>query len=122
MPVTDVVFFATDEKDSPALAWIEGLPAKVQDKLIVKVERLKECGHELRRPEADYLRDGIYELRVRFQSVHYRLLYFFNGKRAVISHGCTKESEVPAGEISRATKNKQIFENDPNRHIYKEPE
>lgn len=122
MPETDVVFFGTGQGDSSALAWIEGLPSKVQDKLIVKVERLKECGHELRRPEADYLRDGIYELRVRFQSVHYRLLYFFNGKQAVISHGCTKESEVPAAEISQAIKNKQIFENDPAGHTYKEPE
>ncbi len=122
MPETDVIFFCSDEGGSPALAWIEGLPSKVQDKLIVKVERLKECGHELRRPEADYLRDGIYELRVRFQSVHYRLLYFFNGKQAVISHGCTKESDVPAGEIADAVRHKQLFENNPVRHTYKESE
>jgi len=122
MPETEVVFFAVNEGNSPALTWIEDLPSKVQDKIIVKVERLKECGHELRRPEADYLRDGIYELRVRFQSVHYRLLYFFNGKQAVISHGCTKESEIPAGEIAEAIRNKHTFENDPARHIYQEPE
>ena len=27
-------------------------------------ERLAQLGHELRRPEADYLRDQIYELRI----------------------------------------------------------
>ena len=49
-------------------------------------------GHELRRPEADFLRDGIYELRVSRRGVHRRILYFFHGKfAAVVSHGLVKE-------------------------------
>src|SRR5437016_14453652 len=45
-------------------------------------------GHELRRPEADLLRDGIYELRASVQGVHHRVLYFFHGAAvAVVSHG-----------------------------------
>ena len=47
----------------PLLKWLDAQPAKVQDKCIVRVERLAEMGHGLRRPEADYLRNGIYELR-----------------------------------------------------------
>jgi hypothetical protein len=39
---------------------------------------------ELRRPEADYLQDGIYELRVGFQHVNYRMLYFFYKNIAVV--------------------------------------
>ena len=40
------------------------MPLKVQDKCYLLLERLREMGHELRWPEADFLRDGIYELRV----------------------------------------------------------
>jgi hypothetical protein len=31
---------------------------------------------------ADYLRDGIYELRPTFGGIHYRILYFFHGHEA----------------------------------------
>lgn len=79
--------------------------------------RLEELGHELRRPEADYLRDDIYELRVRFQSVNYRMLYFFHRRTvAVVSHGCTKEREVPKREIDAAVERKTRFETDPKKH------
>ncbi|MGO9257708.1 MAG: type II toxin-antitoxin system RelE/ParE family toxin [Bryobacteraceae bacterium] len=37
-------------------------------------------GRELRRPEADFLRDGIYELRVSLRGVHFRILYFSTGR------------------------------------------
>ena len=46
-------------------------------------------------------------LRVRasYSGVHYRILYFFYGKDAVaLSHGITKEREVPAPDIDLAIK------------------
>lgn len=68
-------------------------------------------GHELRRPEADFLRDGIYELRASYQGVHYRMLYFFRGKAVVVvSHGLTKEREVPSREIGPAVERKKRVE------------
>ncbi len=67
------------------------------------ISRLALLGHELRRPEADLLRDGIYELRARLGSVNYRLLYFFHGQTvSVIAHGLTKEAAVPAADVKRA--------------------
>jgi hypothetical protein len=78
MPETDTVFFADDDGTAPLLDWLDDQDRKAQDKCLVKIERLQELGYELRRPEADYLRDGIYELRVRHRSVNYRILYFFH--------------------------------------------
>ncbi len=52
MPETEVLIFAGDDGSAPLLAWLDGVPAKVQDKFIVRIERLEEAGHELRRPEA----------------------------------------------------------------------
>jgi phage-related protein len=85
------------------------------------LERLGEIGHELRRPEADYLRDGVYELRASLQGIHYRILYFFHGAvAAVVSHGFVKERVVPAREIDRAIERKRRFETDPERHSHTE--
>lgn len=78
---------------------------------MVRLERSEELGHELRRPVADYLRDDIYELRVGFQGIHYRMLYFFHGRTAaVVSHGLIKEREVPPKEIDKAIERKKRFE------------
>jgi hypothetical protein len=77
-------------------------------------------GHDLRRPVADFLRDGIYELRPSYQGVNYRILYFFMGRDVVVlSHGITKEGVVPATEIDRAIERRKRFEADPKAHTYK---
>lgn len=103
------------------MEWFDQLSEKVQDKCRVRIERLEELGYELRRPEADYLRDGIYELRVRLRSVNYRMLYFFHGREVVVlSHGIVKERAVPPDEIELALKRKRRFESEPERHMHEE--
>jgi phage-related protein len=78
-------------------------------------------GYELRRPEADMLRDGIYELRVGLRGANYRMLYFFAGRNAVVvSHGLTKESRVPPDEIERAIDRMRSYLADPSAHTYRE--
>lgn len=120
MPQTEVVIFAAEDGSSPLLAWMDDLQVKARDKCTVRIERLAERGHELRRPEADYLRDDIYELRVRHGNVHHRILYFFHEGRAILSHGCTKEDVVPPAEIDHAIANRTRFIKDPSRHTYEE--
>lgn len=117
MPATKVVFFAARDGSIPFLEWFADLPSKAQDKCRVRLERLAELGHELRRPEADYLRDGIYELRVGLQGINYRMLYFFHGRDlVVVSHGRVKERAVPPKEIDQALDSKRAFESDPQKH------
>lgn len=71
----------------------------------------------MRRPIADFLRDGIYELRPSCEGVHYRILYFFSGKDVVVlSHGIIKEGAVPGVEIDRAVERKKKFQADPKAH------
>ena len=97
------------------------LAPKAQDKCRVKIERLQALGHELRRPEADLLRDGIHELRIGLQGINYRVLYFFHGKvAAVLAHGLEKERVVSPREIDEAVGRKQRFERDPGAHTYQE--
>jgi phage-related protein len=78
MPKTTAVFYQEGPKMVPVLDWLDSLPKKALDKCRVRIERLRDLGHELRRPEADLLREGIYELRVRLGTVNYLMLYFFH--------------------------------------------
>lgn len=119
MPKIEVKFFAEEDGSVPFLEWMDKIPAKAQDKCIVRIELLAEKGFELRRPLADYLRDGIYELRFSLQRIRYRILYFFHGKQAVISHGLTKTSQVPPKEIDLAIKRKFLLGKDSERHTYR---
>ena len=120
MPETEVVFFKEEDGSVPLLKWLDEQPEKAQNKCIVRIERLEEMGHELRRPEADFLRDAIYELRASLQGIHYRMLYFFYEKIAVLSHGLTKEKEVPPKEIDKAIERKGRFEKNPQKYTYRE--
>ena len=117
MPKTKGILYCEEDGSCPFLEWIEQLPVKAQDKCLVRVERLRELGHELRRPEADLLRDGIYELRASLLGIHYRILYFFHGAvAAIVSHGIVKERAVPPKEIDRALGRKKRFEANPAKH------
>jgi hypothetical protein len=120
MPETEVIMFQENDGAVPLIEWLDSLPEKVQDKCLVKIQRLEEQGYELHRPEADILRDGIHELRVAFRGMQYRMLYFFHGQQAVISHGLKKENVVPSKEIDLAVERKARFENDPMKHTYRE--
>lgn len=121
MPRSNVVFFRENDGTVPFLEWFDNLPDRAQDKCRLKIERLRQLGYELRRPEADYLRDGIYELRVRLQRINYRMLYFFfRNTAAVISHGIIKETRVPPIEIQRAVARKLRFERNPVAHWHLE--
>jgi phage-related protein len=121
VPKIRVVFFQEVGGSAPVLDWLDALPPKAQDKCLVKIERLRDLGHELRRPEADLLRDGIYELRIGLQGLNYRILYFFHGRvAAVLAHGLVKEREVPTKDIEKALERKRLFEHDPYTHTYRE--
>jgi len=75
----------------------------------------------LRRPEADLLRDGIYELRVGLQHVNYRILFFFRRRvAAILAHGLTKQGIVPGAAIETALARKRRFEQDPKLHTFEE--
>src|SRR5271169_3377911 len=120
MPQSALVFYREGEI---ALfdQWLNTLPVKAQAKCLAQLRLLRSQGHELRRPIADFLRDGIYELRPTYQGVNYRILYFFGGQDiVVISHGISKESKVPAVEINRAMERKKKYEANPSAHGWKE--
>ena len=100
MPQVEVIFYKDDNGRVPMDEWLDSLQSKARAKCVVGIARLEALGHELRRPEADYLKDGIYELRVGYLGVNYRLLYFFFAKAAVGSRTVwLRNKECPQGRL-----------------------
>ena len=52
--------------------------------------------------------------------MNYRVLYFFHGRTAVVSHGTTKEGAVPPREIDLAVARMHRFAADPGKYTYRE--
>ena len=124
MPKTEVIFYRDERGQAPVVEWLRELrrkDKKAYAKCNARIQVLAQLGHELRRPMADYLRDGIHELRIRQGHVNFRILYFFHGQAvAILAHGLTKEDEVPNADIERAIQRKEAFAKDPAKHTYPE--
>ena len=113
----EVFFFRADDGSVPAVDWYNRLPRKIRQKFRQRIERLQEIGLSMERPHSGYLRDGIRELRVRWQRVNYRMLYFVHEHRVgIVSHELTKERRVPEREINRAIQNREKYLQDPERY------
>lgn len=123
MPKTSILFYQEKEGHSPIVDWLKELKKtdrKGFAQCVGRISQLESTGYQLRRPSADYLRDGIYELRAKHLKVQYRILYFFQGQNiAILSHGIVKEqSAVPEREIELAIRRKQKFLESPEVHTY----
>jgi phage-related protein len=120
MPQTEVYFYQESEADVLVWDWLRDLARtdrKAAAACVVRIRLLAMLGHELRRPSADYLRDGIHELRVKRGRVNYRVLYFFHGQNvALLAHSLTKEREVPSRDIDRAVERRRRYEKSPFQH------
>lgn len=119
MPQTTVLMYREENGTVPLHDWLDTLRPKARQKCLVRIRRLRELGYELRRPEADYLRDGVFELRVGFEGRNLRVLYFFHGASvAVLSHGIVKEAIVPPREIDLVLRRKHGFAAEPRLHTH----
>lgn len=124
MAETEVLFYKDDGGSVPVLDWIDVLSRtepKVVRKVLARIDELRMFGAKLRRPIADYLDGGIYELRISHQHVNYRILYAFVGQNiTLLTNGLVKEKRVPPAEIALAQARKRAYESNPSKHYHKE--
>jgi phage-related protein len=107
-----VILYRNEEGISPVEDFINSLSEKDYEKITKHIEYLKNIGIELRRPQGDYLEDGIYELRVRLQKYKQtRTLYFFCFEDYIIlTHTFAKITDkIPEIEIKKSIKYKENF-------------
>lgn len=125
VPQAQVIFYQDENSTAPVLEWLKVLIKKDHKgyaNCVARIQQLASAGYELRRPAADYLRDGIYELRAKHIHIQYRILYFFDGQNiAILAHAISKDTDqVPSVDIDRAIRRKRQFEENPNVHTYQE--
>lgn len=119
MPRVEVRVFCDSDKKSQFLDWyreLEDQDKRAFAKCNALILRLESLGNELRRPIADILRDGIWELRIRTGHVNRRVLYGFCGPKVVVLlGGLEKTRKVPTAAIEKAASNLRLVIRDVNR-------
>jgi phage-related protein len=119
MPQTEVLIYREDDGTAPLVDWLASLQDDARNRCLARLALLHQQGHDLRRPHAENLGNDLYELRVKFFRVNYRMLYFFRGREAlVVSHGFQKEAKIPPKEIELALDRRKKFLRNPDRHTF----
>jgi len=102
-----VEFYNDARGKCPDKACIHSLPVKEQAKAIYVLQLLEQCGTLLRQPHANYIDDGLWELRAGPN----RLFYFlFTGKTFIVLHGFRKKTQkTPRKEIATAKRRRDEY-------------
>ena len=103
-----VYFFIDENGRSPVEEFMADLTEKEDMKIRAYIKILKEYGHNLHRPIADYLGDGIYELRPQAHRVFY---FFFMKDSIVLLHTLRKKTDkIPLNDFDLCIKRKKEVE------------
>ena len=103
-----VYYFIDEDGCKPVKEFIDSLTEKEQAKVYAYISELKNQGNNLRRPMADYLRDGIYELRPRDNRIFY---FFYLRDRVVLVHAIKKHvKKIPEHDLKLCIKRKMNVE------------
>jgi len=99
-----VLYYETADGESPVEQFIDSRKDRDQAKIFSWLSLLEKRGPNLPRPHADFLTDGIHELRIKLSGDQVRILYFFCYRDyIVLTHAFRKQSEkVPKAEIRKA--------------------
>jgi len=89
------------------IEFLDELSLKERAKIFASIEKLvelKNSGIPPKESLSKHLEDGIFELRVSFESRIARSLYFYEAEKQIIfTHGFVKKTQkTPKGEIARA--------------------
>ena len=108
-----VYYFVDERGNRPVREFIFLLPVKERAKIRAYIEELKQQGHNLRRPMADYIGEGIYELRPKDNRIFY---FFFLRESAVLLHAIRKKTKkIPDSDFQLCLKRKILTEK--NRQV-----
>ena len=104
----NIVYFSDERGRCPVREFVNSLPPDEQAKVFAYICELKKQGHNLRRPMADYVTRGLYELRPKANRIFY---FFYLQASAVLVHAIRKRTdELPKRDIVLALKRKALLE------------
>lgn len=106
-----IEFYVAPDGSCPTRDFLNRLTKEERARVIRLIKLLSEEGYNLKRPYADTLESGIYELRTHQGHKQYRVLYFyFYQDKIILSHGIYKpDKKVKTSEIEKAIKHKNDY-------------
>lgn len=106
--LSNIYYFVDEKGNNPVKEFIASLPVKERAKIFAYIAELRVQGHNLRRPMADYLKNGIYELRPKANRIFY---FFFLKHSAVLLHAVRKKTDrILEKDLALCIKRKQATE------------
>ena len=103
------IYYYVDHRGKvPVEEFIDSLPPVEAAKCLAYIAELKQQGHNLRRPLADNIGDGIYELRPKSNRIFY---FFFMKNNAVLVHAIRKKtSDIPKKDKGLSSRRRKEIE------------
>ena len=106
--LANIYYFVDERGHKPVEEFIRTLPTKERAKIFAYIVELKNKGHNLRRPIADYIGGGIYEIRPKSNRIFY---FFFLKHSAVLVHAIRKKTDkIPEKDLKLCLKRKARVE------------
>lgn len=107
----NIIYYETVEGECPVEDLISSKSMNNRAKILALFSFLEEKGPNLPRPYADFLVDGIHELRIKLSGEQLRILYFFCYKDYIIlTHPFIKKTQkVPIPQIEKAKRFREDF-------------
>jgi len=107
-----IEFYETENGHKPVEDFLDSLEIKMRAKAAKEIVILKEFGINVKEPYSKHLKDGIFELRIKFASNIARIFYFFYiGKKIILTNGFIKKTrKTPSLELEKAQKYKSDYE------------
>jgi len=97
-----VIYYENIRGKKPVKEFINEFDDKTKAKILARIEVLERYWHELRRPIADKIENGLYELRIEFAWNNLRIIYAYMFRDyIVLLHGFRKKK-------NRITENDKI--------------
>ncbi|MDD2772315.1 MAG: type II toxin-antitoxin system RelE/ParE family toxin [Elusimicrobiales bacterium] len=104
----DVYYFVDGRGNAPVEEFIDILSPDEQAKAFAYIAELRKQGHNLRRPLAAPVKNGIYELRPKSNRLFY---FFFHRDYIILVHAIRKKTDaVPQRDIDLALRRKVFIE------------
>ncbi len=111
--LANIYYFLDQRGNNPVKDFIKSLPVNERAKVFTYIGELKKQGSNLRRPIADYLGQGIYELRPKNNRIFY---FFFLRDSAVLLHAIKKKADrIPERDLELCIKRKAQVEQEIKR-------
>ena len=107
----EVITYHAESGREPIYEFLSARPAKHLEKILRDIDLLGQCSRNLREPYAKHLTGPLWELRTKFSTNIYRIIYYIKGGQIVLLHGFVKKTEeTPPGEIKIAKRRYKDWE------------